>query len=233
MCGLCTQAVLRRPRPHPPAIGSSDPSVNMQRIGEPLSDAVDDLPFMRAAGCTEVTGLPPVGAVRFQGKDGRWRSYTCPGVGKAAVRAAIGRFQDAKMERAGRQSGGQVRAMAATGYFILTAISTEWCVQTQTHFYVGGVYKYTETTIVPGSCFWVTTYSVEFVGGEMPQPWEEYCCAGPGDSPDDDPPPPPPPPPPPAAATAPVNGCGIRITSDSSVIRSVLISTPSASNSSR
>jgi hypothetical protein len=113
-------------------------------------------------------------------------------VGKAAVRAAIGRFHEAKAERAARGTGGQVRVMAATGYFILTAISTEWCVQTQTHFYVGGVYKYTETTIVPGSCFWVTTYSVEFIGGDMPQPWEDYCCAGPGGPPDDDPPPPPP-----------------------------------------
>jgi hypothetical protein len=170
----------------------------MHRIGQPLRDAVDDLPFMRASGCTEVTGLPPVGAVRFQGKDGRWRSYHCPGVGKAAVRAAIGRFHEAKAERAARHADGQVRVMAATGYFVLTAISTQWCVQTQTHFYVGGVYKYTETTIVPGSCFWVTTYSVEFIGGDMPQPWEDYCCAGPGGPPDDDPPPPQPPPPPPA-----------------------------------
>jgi len=178
----------------PPVVGNSAPAVNSQRIGEPLHDAVDDLPFMRAAGCTEVRGLPPVGTVRFQGKDGRWRSYTCPGVGKAAVRAAIGRFHEAKAERAARGTGGQVRAMAATGYFILTAISTEWCVQTQTHLEIGGVRVYTQTTIVPGSCFWVTFYSVEYIGGEMPEPWEDHCCAGPGDPGDDDPPPPPPPP---------------------------------------
>lgn len=178
----------------PPVVGSSAPSVNSQRIIEPLRDAVDDLPFMRAAGCSEVRGLPPIGAVRFEGKDGRWRSYSCPGVGKAAVRAAIGRYHEAKAERAARGTDGPVRAVAATGYFVLTVTSTQWCMQTQTHLEIGGERVFTVTTIVPGSCFWVTFYSVEYFGGEMPEPWEEYCCAGPGGPPDDDPPPPPPPP---------------------------------------
>ncbi|MEO8478766.1 MAG: hypothetical protein ABI542_03965 [Gemmatimonadota bacterium] len=152
---------------------------------------------MLQAGCHRVRGRSAPGDILFHAEGGALVQFRCPTLSKAGTRDAVRAYKESSF-------GGAGVARATTGYFVLTVVSTQYCTQIDEYSVVNGVWYWNRSYWDTGSCQWLDSIEVEWIGQQdlAPDPWSNYCCSGGSGDPPPPPPLPPPPPPPPDSGDA-------------------------------